>query len=62
MLQVLVKFILKLVTWAAAASAGRIAALSHEILDHAVKSGAVVIALTRVKNKIVDRCRRFIRE
>src|SRR5262245_44653394 len=53
-------FVFKLVTRAAAASRGRIAALDHEVGDHAMKNGAVVKFFAREKNEIVHRFRRVV--
>jgi len=51
-------FVLEPVTRAAAAGPGRIAALDHEVGNHAMEDRAVVKFFAREKNEIVDRFRR----
>src|SRR5262245_44579741 len=51
-------FVFEPVTRAAAAGPGRVAALDHEVGDHAMKEGAVVKFFAREKNEIVYRFRR----
>ena len=46
----------------AATGAGGVAALDHEIGDHAVEDGAIVETLARQEDEIVDRLGRFIGE
>ena len=51
-------FVFEPVTRPAAAGPGRVAALDHEVVYHAMKDGAVVKFFTREKNEIVHRFRR----
>src|SRR5690349_10270267 len=46
--------VLKFIAGSAAAGAGGIAALDHEVGDHAMKHGAVVKAFAREEDEIVD--------
>ena len=49
-----VKFVRKTVPRSAHTCAGRVATLSHKILDHTVEDGAIIKALAGQENKIVD--------
>src|SRR2546423_677579 len=51
-------FVFEPVSRAAAAGPGRVAALDHEVVDHAMKESAVVKFFAREKNEIVHRFRR----
>ena len=44
----------------AAAGAGRVAGLDHEVVDHAMELHAVVEALSGEKHEVVDRLRRVL--
>lgn len=55
-------FVFEPVTRAAAAGPGRVAALDHEVVDHAMKEGAVIKFFAREKNEIVHRFRRVLGE
>src|SRR5262249_51342317 len=50
-------FVFEPVTRAAAAGPGRVAALDHEVVDYAMKDGAIVKFFAREKNEIVHRFR-----
>src|ERR1041385_7076287 len=52
-------FVFEPVTRAAAAGPSRVAALDHEVGEHAMKDGAVVKFFAREKNEIVHRFRRL---
>src|SRR5581483_11142256 len=52
------QLILEPVARPAGASTGWVAALDHEIADHAVKLDAVIEALPRQEDKVIDRLRR----
>src|SRR5207248_3529400 len=58
--RVVVDLVLELVAGAAHAGAGRVAALDHEALDHAVEDDAVVEAVTRELDEILDRLWRVV--
>ena len=53
-----VRLVLELVAGAAHAGAGRVAALDHEVRDDAVEDDAVVEAVARELDEVLDRLRR----
>ena len=56
--RIVFQFVVEPVTRATAAGPGRVATLDHEVVDHAMKDGAVVKFFARQKNEIVHRFRR----
>ena len=55
-------FVFELITGAAAAGAGRVAPLDHEVGDNAMEHRAVVKLFAGEKNEVVNRFRSVFRE
>ena len=60
--RVVFDFVFESITRSAAPGPGRVAALDHEIGDHAMKAGVVVKFFAREKNEVVHRLRRVLGE